>query len=271
MSNPSLRLGGGKWAAKKRSLLLHAEGESSGRVTRRRFNFSREADYAATRINKEGLVEKLRRNRVVNSGFIGSGDNISPHYWHPTDSNNGNHTNHGPGQIRFTTRSDQRKFILTRPIDGFRADGNGIFTQSIYVDKVFTAVPVNQLISTAPGDRRTLVAYFEDGQQVSNQHMVQAGKRYSAIWDQTGICVFRFGCGCSSNVEGDIVISRPQVEVGFGASEYIETLGNKNLLYDSGEFGDSGGSDREFDSAENLYHGENTDFDELVMMVLLML
>ena len=72
MSNASLELGGGNWAAKDNgdgtgSLLGYAVGDTSGKYLPREFTFSRGADIAATRVNKDGLIEKYRENLLTYS------------------------------------------------------------------------------------------------------------------------------------------------------------------------------------------------------------
>ena len=67
MSKASLELGGGNWAAKDTKLLGYAVGDTSGKYLPREFTFSRGADIAATRVNKDGLIEKYRENVLLNS------------------------------------------------------------------------------------------------------------------------------------------------------------------------------------------------------------
>ena len=67
MSNASLELGGGNWAAKDGKLLGYAVGDTSGKYLPREFTFSRGADIAATRVKKGGLIEKFRENILLQS------------------------------------------------------------------------------------------------------------------------------------------------------------------------------------------------------------
>jgi len=67
MSNASLELGGGNWAAKDGNLLGYAVGDTSGKYLPREFTFSRGADIGATRVNKDGLIEKYRENLLTYS------------------------------------------------------------------------------------------------------------------------------------------------------------------------------------------------------------
>jgi hypothetical protein len=74
MSKASLELGGGNWAAKDGNLLGYAVGDTSGKYLPREFTFSRGADIAATRVNKDGLIEKYRENLIKSSNdFTGTG------------------------------------------------------------------------------------------------------------------------------------------------------------------------------------------------------
>jgi hypothetical protein len=72
MSKARLELGGGNWAAKNdgtdnRNLLGFAVGDTSGKYIPRDLKFTRTADIAATRVNKDGLVEKFRENQFTHS------------------------------------------------------------------------------------------------------------------------------------------------------------------------------------------------------------
>ena len=67
MSKASLELGGGNWAAKDGNLLGYAVGDTSGKYLPREFTFSRGADIGATRVNKDGLIEKYRENLLLQS------------------------------------------------------------------------------------------------------------------------------------------------------------------------------------------------------------
>ena len=67
MSNARLELGGGNWATKDTKLLGYAVGDTSGKYIPREFDFTRNSDIAATRVNKDGLIEKHRENVLLNS------------------------------------------------------------------------------------------------------------------------------------------------------------------------------------------------------------
>ena len=67
MSKASLELGGGNWAAKDGKLLGYAVGDTSGKYLPREFDFTRDGDIAATRVNEDGLIEKYRENLLTYS------------------------------------------------------------------------------------------------------------------------------------------------------------------------------------------------------------
>ena len=67
MSNASIELGGGNWAAKDGNLLGYAVGDTSGKYLPREFDFTRGGDISATRVNEDGLIEKYRENLLLHS------------------------------------------------------------------------------------------------------------------------------------------------------------------------------------------------------------
>ena len=183
------------------------------------FTFERGSNLAATRVDENGLIEKGRENLLINSVWDGVSTDTKPTNW-STQFLLGTGTFDVTSieeQIRFTTSdSSSRSFIYTPNITI-----NGILTLSIYVDVVYTQCQVNQILGRSGS--ATAIAYYEDGIAVNSNHNVQAGKRYSIVFNKTGTTTFRFGVGISSGTLGDIVLSRPQLEQGLVATDYIET------------------------------------------------
>ena len=215
MSNASLELGGGKWAAKEGNLLGYASSTSSSKYVPREFSFTRAADIAATRINSSGLIEKYRENLAKNTDWEGASLDTAPtDYTGYLLSNGTFNTTSTEGQIRFTTDSSSRAIVITSNISE-----TGIFTQSVYVDEVYTSLAVIDVINRSSS--ATAIGYYEDGVEITAYTNVQAGKRYSILWNKTGAASFRFGSGVNSSLAGDIVLSRPQIERGLVATELI--------------------------------------------------
>ena len=205
------------------------------------FDFSRGSNLTATRVDSNGLIEKGRENLLVNSVWDGVTTDTKPTGWtFQLVSGTGTFdVTATEGQIRFQTLdASSRAFIYSPTITT-----NGIVVASVYVDEVTTAMPLSDLLSRS-ANATDLFAY-EDGVEINYSDNVQAGKRYSVVFNKTASTNFRFGVGVSSATLGDIVLSRPQIEVGLVATEYIEsgaTKGKAGLLEQEPRFDYSGGA-----------------------------
>jgi hypothetical protein len=67
MNNASLELGGDNWAAKDTKLLASTVSDDSGRFYPREFTFTRGSNLSATRVNENSLIEKGRENLLLQS------------------------------------------------------------------------------------------------------------------------------------------------------------------------------------------------------------
>ena len=205
------------------------------------FTFSRGINLTATRVDSNGLIEKGRENLLENSVWDGVTTDTKPTGWtFQLVSGTGTFdVTATEGQIRFQTLdASSRAFIYSPTITT-----NGIVVASVYVDEVTTAMPLSDLLSRS-ANATDLFAY-EDGVEINYSDNVQAGKRYSVVFNKTASTNFRFGVGVSSATLGDIVLSRPQIEVGLVATEYIEsgaTKGKAGLLEQEPRFDYSGGA-----------------------------
>lgn len=125
MSKHSLRLGGGNWAAKEDKILAYAKGDISGKFLPHEMDFSRGSDIGATRINKQGLIEKsrenlftysndFRRSQVSDAPWTHNG--LSAYYGpqnNPSEVPNGEMGYDGSGGASFL-RSNDSSFGVTR-------------------------------------------------------------------------------------------------------------------------------------------------------------
>ena len=206
------------------------------------FTFSRGSNLTATRVDSNGLIEKGRENLLENSVWDGVTTDTRPTGW-AAQFVSGTGTfdvTATEGQIRFQTLdASSRAFIYSPTITT-----NGIVVASVYVDEVTTAMPLSDLLSRS-GSATFLFAY-EDGVEINYSDNVQAGKRYSVVFNKTASTTFRFGVGTSSGTLGDVVLSKPQIEIGLVATEWITSpVGSKGLagiLEDSPRFDYSGGA-----------------------------
>jgi len=206
------------------------------------FDFSRGSNLTSTRVDSNGLIEKGRENLLENSVWDGVSTDTKPTGW-SNQFLSGTGTfdvTATEGQIRFQTLdASSRAFIYSPTITT-----NGIVVVSVYVDEVTTAIPLSYLLSRS-GSATFLFAY-EDGVEINYSDNVQAGKRYSVVFNKTASTTFRFGVGTSSGTLGDVVLSRPQIEIGLVATEWITSpVGSKGfagILEDSPRFDYSGGA-----------------------------
>ena len=206
------------------------------------FTFSRGSNLTATRIDSNGLIEKGRENLLVNSVWDGVTTDTKPTGW-SSELVSGTGTfdvTDTEGQIRFQTLdASSRAFIFSPTIVT-----NGIVVVSVYVDEVNTTLPLNNLIKRS-ASATDLFAY-EDGVEINYTDNVQAGKRYSVVFNKTASTTFRFGVGSSSGTLGDVVLSKPQIEIGLVATEWITSpvgsTGLAGILEDSPRFDYSGGA-----------------------------
>ena len=240
MSSASLQLGGDNWAAKDGNLLGYQKSSSSSVHIPHEFTFTRGSNLAATRVAANGLIEKGRENLAKNTNWEGASLDTAPtNYTGYLLSNGTFNTTSTEGQIRFTTDSSSRAIVITSTISE-----TGIFTQSVYVDEVYTSIAVIDIINRSAN--ATAIAYYEDGVEITATTNVQAGKRYSILWNKTGAASFRFGSGVNTGKAGDIVLSRPQIEQGLVATELIVSpvgsTGLAGLLEDEPRIDYAGGT-----------------------------
>ena len=205
------------------------------------FTFSRGSNLGATRVGADGLIEKGRENLTQNSVWDGASTDVQPTAWTKFLSGTGTlDVTATAGQIRFQTLDASSRAFIYSPTIGT----NGIIVVSVYVDEVTTAIALNSLL-TRSANATDLLAY-EDDTEISYTDNVQAGKRYSVVFNKTGSTTFRFGVGTSSSILGDVVLSKPQIEVGLAATEYIESpvgsTGKAGILEDEPRFDYSGGA-----------------------------
>ena len=206
------------------------------------FTFSRGSNLTATRIDSNGLIEKGRENLLVNSVWDGVTTDTKPTGW-SSQLVSGTGTfdvTATEGQIRFQTLDASSRAFISSPT----ITTNGIVVVSVYVDEVNTTLPLNNLLKRS-SNATDLFAY-EDGVEINYSDNVQAGKRYSVVFNKTGSTNFRFGVGASDVALGDVVLSKPQIEVGLVATEWITSpigsTGKAGLLENEPRFDYSGGA-----------------------------
>ena len=208
------------------------------------FTFSRGTNLTATRVGKDGNIEKGNEQLARNTTWVDAGDETAPTGWTDFTSGTGTYdVTSVAGQIQFVTDASSRSFLISQT---FTAKSN--YVLSVTVDSVTTACDVRQMIGISNSTDTTTISYFKDGAVISGFTKVEEGSRYSVSInvDTTSAKTFRFGIGASSAHEGDITLSKPQITYGLAPVDYVEntsTTSTKNfgLLEDEPRFDYSGG------------------------------
>lgn len=207
------------------------------------FTFSRGTNLTATRVGKDGYIEKGREQKLYNTVWSGVSEDTAPSGWTGSIAGSGTfNATSSSGQIRFTCGSSDRSYLQG---PAFTTDGP--LAISVYVDEVHTACRVGSVIGYG-GVTATKIDYYEDGVAIDVADNVQAGKRYSYVINRTDSDngYPRFGVGIDNFREGDITLSRPQFEIGLAATAYIENTStsatvNGGVLEDEPRFDYTGG------------------------------
>ena len=212
-------------------------------------NLNRGANIGATRVDKNGLIEKGNTQLLYNTvwdGITASNSNDSGTGWTKAGAQNGALTaTNDQGQITFSapTTSD-RRYLLSPEISVV-----GIYAQSVSVDAVSGQVKIKEVMRSNSSNNTTKITTLEDGVKVSGEAYVTAGKRYTLIYNlESSTTYFRFGIGTNPVDETNVsvTLSKPQVTYGLVDLPYVEntsTTSTKNfgLLVDEPRFDYTGG------------------------------
>lgn len=206
------------------------------------FTFTRGTNLTATRVGKDGYIEKGNEQLARNTAWSDVGLNTAPTGWTDYRLNGGTYdATSVSGQIQFVTTSTQRAILISQ---NFNTISN--YVLSVTVDGVNTACPVQDVLGMSAN--ATEVTYFKDGAVISATTDVEAGSRYSVFVhkDNTSTTTFRIGIGANSAVEGDITVSKPQISYGIAPVDYVENTSTSSsksfgLLEDEPRFDYTGG------------------------------
>jgi len=180
------------------------------------FTFTRGSNLAATRVDENGLIEKGRENIALHSDWDDVGTGVAPTGWATYDPTF--EAGDEVGQIRFNPTSSRGYIYQSLSIS------TGIYAFSVYCD----SAPVGNTISSIMamyGVTNTEILWLEDGVSIDNGTIISAGKRYTSVFNVTssGTAIIRIGAGTTGNTTADFTLSRPQLEQGLVATDYIET------------------------------------------------
>ena len=246
MSNASLELGGGNWAAKDGKLLGYAVGDTSGKYIPREFDFTRGGDIAATRVNEDGLIEKYRENLLLQSNNFGT--TWSTSIASVTSVTSGESGYDGSGDVWLLSKTGANGYIYQN------ISQSGVLTYSVYA-KAGTTDWIGVLIN---GSANAYV-YFDLGNGVAGTPSQLIDNSIESVGNGWYRCSITFTQGTISRVrfypaEGDddagassgsIYIQDAQLEQGLVATDYLEsgaTTGKAGVLADLPRIDYTGGS-----------------------------
>jgi len=206
------------------------------------FTFTRGTNLTATRVGKDGYIEKGNEQLARNTTWADVGLNTAPTGWTDYRLNGGTYdATSVSGQIQFVTTSTQRAFLISQ---NFNTISN--YVLSVTVDEVNTAFKVSEFLGVSANADE--VTYFKDGAVISYTTNIEAGSRYSLFVhkDNTSTTTFRIGIGANTNTEGDITVSKPQITYGLAPVDYVENTSTSSsksfgLLEDEPRFDYTGG------------------------------
>jgi len=264
MSKASLELGGGNWAAKDGKLLGYAVGDTSGKYLPREFTFSRGADIAATRVNKDGLIEKYRENLLLQSNNFGTTwaiSNASLTSGHAGYDGSSDAWQCEASGLATVLQSVSTSGVQTFSVYAKAGTENGIFLRADGVNnpRCFFNLDSGTLGSILGG---VIDANIED---VGNGWH-RCSITYSDTTNDARIYVANNSNGFPSS--GNIYIQDAQLEQGLVATDYLEsgaTTGKAGVLEDLPRIDYTGGSaslllepERANDVENSEYHSGST-------------
>jgi len=234
MSKASLELGGGNWAAKDNgdgtgSLLGYAVGDTSGKYLPREFTFSRGADIGATRVNKDGLIEKYRENLLTYSNQFDS--------WTVVDATATS------GQTGYDGTSDA--WLFTTTVAGASLEksitASGVVVFSMYAKKgtvdgirlrIDAATDADAYFNLSNNSVHSFTGSAIDASITDLGGGWQRCKVYANISSPVKVAVYTTD-GTTAYDNGNIYIQDAQFEYGLVATDYLEsgsTTGKAGVL-----------------------------------------
>ena len=246
MSKASLELGGGNWAAKDGNLLGYAVGDTSGKYLPREFDFTRDGDICATRVNEDGLIEKYRENLLLESNNFST--TWSTSIASVASVTSGESGYDGSGDVWLLSKTGANGYIYQN------ISQSGVLTYSVYA-KAGTTDWIGVLIN---GSANAYV-YFDLGNGVAGTPSQLIDNSIESVGNGWYRCSITFTQGTISRVrfypaEGDddagassgsIYIQDAQLEQGLVATDYLEsgaTTGKAGVLENLPRIDYTGGS-----------------------------
>jgi hypothetical protein len=198
-----------------------------------------------------------KNNILVNSVMAGGGavpTGFNQNYATGTSAPYG--TINGNTQYRHTANASERpEFTLSAGTLGT----TGSITASLFIDEVLSGSPTIVSMIFMAGPAGSTVAYFKNGVAANSTDLVSAGDRISAVLTSggtSGAASARVGLGAGATIAGDVVFSRPMINVGSTALNYQNSVSD----YDTTEDGVQSLVGLKYDGVDDCYVTPSIDF-----------
>ena len=228
MNKPTLQIGNGNWGSKDGSLLGYVEGDTIDKFAPVFLDSTRGANIAATRVGKDGLIEKGRRN------LLSFSNNFDNPIWIGEASWVG-------GQAGYDGTNNAWNFTKNNPTnsDLYNESFSGLQTFSIYAKKEDNK-GLKIIAFHTGGDKRASfnLATGEDVASSSDQDIHSHAEDLNNGWwrlsftiNQTNAKWYLYTTdGTNTQIVTTVTLQNAQLEYGLAPSKYINTGSSVNLL-----------------------------------------
>jgi len=229
MKKPVLQIGNGNWGTKDRSLLGYADGDTIDQFKAKPINFERGTNLGATRVGKDGLVEKGRRNLLSFSNNFDNPIWIGEASW-------------AGGQAGYDGTNNAWNFTKNGATnsDLYNESFSGLQTFSIYAKKEDNKGLKIIAFHTGGEDKRASfnLATGEDVASASDKGVHSHAEDLNNGWwrlsftiNQTGAKWYLYTTdGTNNQIITTVTLQNAQLEYGVAPSKYINTGSAVNLL-----------------------------------------
>lgn len=228
MNKPTLQIGNGNWGSKDGSLLGYVEGDTIDKFAPVFLDSTRGSNIAATRVGKDGLIEKGRRN------LLSFSNNFDNPIWIGGASWVG-------GQEGYDGTNNAWNFTKDHPTnsDLYDESFSGLQTFSIYAKKEDNKGLKIIAFHTGGNKRASFnLATGEDVAAASHQDIHSHAEDLNNGWWRLSFTVNQTNAkwylyttdGTNTQIVTTVTLQNAQLEYGMAPSKYINTGSSVNLL-----------------------------------------
>jgi len=253
MKKPILQIGNGNWAVKDSSILGYVEGDTIEEFKPRFLDFERGTDLGATRVGRDGLIEKGRENLIHYSNSFAVNTSGYGTFWTKSDS-----YRVVGGQVGYDGTNNAWLIDKVKDNNSYIYSSNvmslttGVWTYSIYA-KAGTTNAIWMYTGSGTGTSTGSATFVLEGEghipyktsEVVASNIENLGNGwYRCSYASAASNTYKVriqpvsstpdnGSNLGEFVEGSIYVQNPQVEVGVAPTAPIVTGSTSNILRNS--------------------------------------